>query len=307
MAMNQALVIEAIAAQALFAELYRRYMEDWDPTGSLLLWHSPRICLGRAGRDWYEIAFAAWLASLMADKFHGFAATIEGIKMEAEGIVKEPKFRYAIFRNWFRQNVLPADDVAYNSEIVITVPEAVLAARLLLPRLKEDDPEAVVQEMEWTFWGFLAVQSGASWVPPTRENIAEIKRALANIVFGTLHELACSNASTRPFELLKTLVGEEKRNDLLVKTQQFGREGMVWLYEYLKEADPGLAESDLDQQVEGSAYDFTGRRWMPILLNGMGLAYSVRYISALPENFVRATQRRLLAWLRGMKLDALYP
>jgi hypothetical protein len=122
-----------------------------------------------------------------------------------------------------------------------------------------------------------------------------------------LHELACSNASTRPFELLKTLVGEEKRNDLLVNTQQFGREGMVWLYEYLKEADPGLAESDLDQQVEGSAYDFTGRRWMPILLNGMGLAYSVRYISALPENFVRATQRRLLAWLRGMKLDALHP
>jgi hypothetical protein len=223
-----------------------------------------------------------------------------------EKAVKDPRFRHAIFRNWFRQNVLPADDVAYNSEAIITAPEAVLAARLLLPRLREDNPEAVTQEMEWTIWGILAAQSGASWVPPTSENIAEIKRALANIVFGTLHGLACSNADSGPFELLKTLVGEEKRNDLLVKVQQFGREGIVWLYENLKEDDPALINSDLDQRVEGSAHDFTDRQWIPILLNGMGLAYSVRYVSALPENFVRATQRRLLAWLRGMKLDVLH-
>ncbi len=303
--MNKARVIEALAAQALFAELYRHYMGDWDPAGNILSWHSPRVCLVPAEREWYEIAFAAWLTSLAYDKFRGFATTVEGLRMEAENIVEDPRFRRMLFQNWFQQNVIVADDVAYNSESIITLPEGILAARLLLPRLKEDNPEAAVQEAEWTIWGFLAVRAGALWVPPTRENIAEIKRALASVAIGTLQELAYSDDNTEPFVLLRTLIGEEKRNDLLAKAQQFGREGVAWFYDYLKQAEPGLAEADLSRQVDGSDHDLTNKQWLTILLNGMGLAYSIRYVSELPRNFVLATQRRLIAWLRGMKLDAL--
>jgi hypothetical protein len=303
--MNKPRVVEAIAAQALFAELYRHYMGDWDPMGNILVWHSPRICLVPAQRAWYEMAFAAWLASLAFDKFRGFATVIEGLEREVENVVKEPKFRRALFQNWFQQNVTSLDEVAYNSEAILTVPEALLALRLLLPRLKEDDYEAVVQEMEWTIWGFLAVQAGASWISPTKANIAEIKRALVNVIVGTLQGLADSDGNIEPFSLLETLIGKEKRDDLLTKARRFGLEGLAWFHEYLKQAEPGLLEIDLTERIEGSDYDFTSRQWITLLLNGIGLAYSARYVSELPRNFVWATQRRLIAWFRGMKVDAL--
>ncbi len=302
--MNKTRVAEAIAVQALFAALYRHYMGDWDPTGNILVWHSPKVCLVPVKREWYEMAFATWLASLAFDKFRGFATVIEGLEKEMEDTTKDPKFRRAIFQNWFQQNVISMDEVAYNSEAILTVPEALLALRLLLPRLKGDS-ETIAQEMEWTIWGFLAVQAGAPWISPTEANIAEIKRALVNVTMGTLQGLAYSDSYTEPFVLLETLIGEEKRNDLLAKAQRFGAEGLVWFHEYLKQAEPALLEIDLTKQIEGSEHDFTSRQWITLLLNGMGLAYSARYVSELPRNFVWATQRRLIAWFKGMKVDAL--
>lgn len=303
--MNKARVAEAIAVQALFADLYRHYMGDWDPTGNILVWHSPRICLVPVQRVWYEMAFAAWFASLSFDKFRGFATVVEGLEKEMGDAAKDSKFRRALFQNWFQQNVTSMDEVAYNSESILTVPEALLALRLLLPRLKEDDLEAVTQDMEWTIWGFLAVQAGAPWISPTKANVTEIKRALVNVTIGTLQGLASSDSDVEPFSMLETLVGKEKRNDLLAKAQRFGSEGLAWFHEYLKQAEPGLLEIDLTEQIEGSDHDFTSRQWITLLLNGMGLAYSARYVSELPRNFVWATQRRLIAWFRGMKVDAL--
>jgi hypothetical protein len=298
--MDKTRTVEAIAVQALFSELYRHYMGEWDPTGNLLVWHSPRLCLVPTGRDWYEIAFAAWLVSLGFEKLRGFAAAYEGIKEGTGDIMENPRARRELFKNWFLQNVVPLDEIAYNNEVIVTLPEALLAFRLLLPRLKVNEPTAVTHEPEWTIWEFLAVQAGASWVEPTEANIAEVRRALAAIVIGTLQGLAYGGGDTGFWE---TLIGKEKSNDLVAKARQFGAEGLVWLYEYVKENVPDLLEIDLDKQVEGSSHDLTSGAWMIILLNGMGLAYSLRYIADLPRNFVNATQRRLLAWFRGMKID----